>query len=241
MINILHLYYDILNLYGENANVRAIAHELKRNRIKTNIDFKTVKDKIDFTKYDIVYIGSGDEENILLALTDLERRTEDIKKYIESDKYLFLTGNSMYLFGTKIKTLGSDVYGLGIFDYNVEYLTENTFKNASKLRIVGKTRSKCKFIKELVIGFQNRCGLIYNINTPLFTTDIKYSNDNNTNDEGFTYKNVYATENIGPLFIRNPYLLDYLLDKLCKEKNLNYKADNESTSKKAYKKYLESI
>ena len=61
----------------------------------------------------------------------MERRTEDIKKYIESDKYLFLTGNSMYLFGTKIKTLGSDVYGLGIFDYNVEYLTDiiSTFKN----------------------------------------------------------------------------------------------------------------
>ena len=35
MINILHLYYDILNLYGENANPRAIVNELKRSKIVT--------------------------------------------------------------------------------------------------------------------------------------------------------------------------------------------------------------
>lgn len=241
MINILHLYYDILNLYGENANSRAIVNELKRNKIKTTIDYKSINDKINFDKYDIIYIGSGDEENLLLALSDLDKRSESIKKYIDMDKYLFLTGNSMYLFGTKIKTLGSDIYCPGIFNYHTEYLTENAFKSASSLRIVGETVSHSKLIKEPIIGFQNRCGLLYNIKTPLLTTDIKYSNDNKTNNEGFTHKNVYATQNIGPLFIRNPYLLDHLLNKLCKEKKLTYKVDNDSTSKKAYKKYLETI
>lgn len=240
MINVLHLYYDLMSLYGENGNVRAIAHELKRSNIKVNVDYKSLYDKIDFTKYDIVYIGSSDEENLLIALNDLKLRKEEITKYIESNKYLFLTGNAIYLFGSKLKTLDGDLDTLKVFNYKVEYLAEDAFKNASKLRIVGETRSTSKLINETIIGFQNRCGLIYNIKTPLFKTNTKYSNDNKSTSEGFIYKNVYATHNIGPLFIRNPYLLDYFLEKICKEKKLKYLKEEESTSKKAYKKYLDN-
>ena len=33
MINVLHLYYDLLNLYGENANTRCLVHTLELNNI----------------------------------------------------------------------------------------------------------------------------------------------------------------------------------------------------------------
>lgn len=237
MINILHLYYDLLNLYGENANVRCLVNNLKRNNIKVNIDQKSIKDKIDFTKYDIVYIGSGDEEAIELANEDILRFKDDLNKYIDAYNYLILTGNSMCLFGKYIKTNEKKIDSLNIFDYYSEYINESKFKNASVDRIVGEVKGTTNLIKEEIIGFQNRCDLIYNVKTPLFKVQEKYSNDNTNNDEGFTYKNVYATHTIGPLLIRNPYFTDYLLNKLCKEKKLKYKII-EDTSKKAYKKYL---
>ena len=77
MINILHLYYDLLNLYGENANTRCIVKNLERNNIKVNVDLKSIKDKVDFTKYDLVYISSGDEESLELALNDILRFKEE--------------------------------------------------------------------------------------------------------------------------------------------------------------------
>lgn len=237
MINILHLYYDLLNLYGENANVRCLVNNLKRNDIKVNIDQKSIKDKIDFTKYDIIYIGSGDEESIELANEDILRFKDDLNKYIEKNNYLILTGNSMCLFGKYIKTNEKKIDSLNIFNYYSEYINESKFKNASVDRIVGEVKGTTNLIKEEIIGFQNRCDLIYNVKTPLFKVQEKYSNDNTNNDEGFTYKNVYATHTIGPLLIRNPYFTDYLLNKLCKEKKLKYKII-EDTSKKAYKKYL---
>ncbi len=237
MINILHLYYDLLNLYGENANVRCLVNNLKRNNIKVNIDQKSIKDKIDFTKYDIIYIGSGDEESIELANEDILRFKDDLNKYIEKNNYLILTGNSMCLFGKYIKTNEKKIDSLNIFNYYSEYINESKFKNASVDRIVGEVKGTTNLIKEEIIGFQNRCDLIYNVKTPLFKVQEKYSNDNTNNDEGFTYKNVYATHTIGPLLIRNPYFTDYLLNKLCKEKKLKYKII-EDTSKKAYKKYL---
>lgn len=240
MINVLHLYYDLLNLYGENANTRCIKYNLELNKIKVNVEFKSLDDKIDFNKYDLIYIGSGSEENIKLALKDILKRKKELKEYINSNKYLILTGNSMDLFGKYIKTLNEKLDALNIFDYHTEYLTETNLKNAAKNRIVGEVKAETKLIDEKIIGFQNRCDLVFNVKTPLFKTQEQYSNDLTNEEEGFTTKNVYATHIIGPLLIRNPYFTDYILNKLCKDKKLKYKSLDE-TSKTAYKKYLENF
>ena len=238
MINVLHLYYDLLNLYGENANTRCIVHNLELNKIKVKVDLKSINDNIDFNKYDIIYIGSGSEENLLLALNDAQKRKKELNEYIENNKFLILTGNSMDLFGKYIKTKDEKITALQIFDYYTEYLNETTFKNASTDRIVGEVKGSSKLIDNPIIGFQNRCDLNHNIKTPLFKLDQKFSNDTKTSNEGFTFKNVYATHIIGPLLIRNPYLTDYLLKKLCESKNLKYTVSDELAIK-AYKKYLE--
>ena len=83
-INILHLYYDLLNLYGENGNIKALKKHLEEQNIKVNIEFLTLNDKIDFKKYDFVYIGSGTEKNLNLALKDLIKYKKSIKEYIET-------------------------------------------------------------------------------------------------------------------------------------------------------------
>ena len=238
MINVLHLYYDLLNLYGENANARCIVHNLELNDIKVNIDLKSIKDNINFDKYDIIYIGSGSEDNLLLALNDLKNRKKELEDYIKKNKYLLLTGNSMDLFGKYIKINNEKIDALKIFDYYTELISESKFKNASTDRIVGEISATTKLIDKKIIGFQNRCDLNYNIKTPLFKIEEKFSNDSKSKNEGFTQNNVYATHIIGPLLIRNPYFTDYILEKLCKEKNLKYKSMDDLAIK-AYKKYLE--
>ena len=240
MINVLHLYYDLLNLYGENANTRSIKYNLELNKIKVNVDLKSLNDEIDFEKYDLMYIGSGSEDNMKLALNDILKRKKEIKKFIESNKYLILTGSSMDLFGKYIKTLDDKLDALNIFDYYTEYLTETNLKNAAKNRVVGEIKASTNLIEQTIIGFQNRCDLVFNVKTPLFKTQQQYSNDLTNEEEGFTYKNVYATHIIGPILIRNPYFLDYILNKMCNDKNLKYKSLDE-TAKTAYKKYLENF
>ena len=239
MINVLHLYYDLLNLYGENANVRCIKRCLKLNNIKVNVDLKSIKDKIDFEKYDLIYIGSGSEEDLLFALSDIRTRRSEFKKYIEDNKYLILTGNAMDMFGKFILT-DKKIDALGLFKYHTKFINESTFENASTDRIVGEIRAKTKLIKNEIIGFQNRCDLNINVKSPLFKLDNKFSNDLESSNEGFTYKNVYATHIIGPLLIRNPYFTDYILSNLCKEKNLDYTIHDELAIK-AYNKYLENF
>ena len=72
MINVLHMYYDLLNLYGENANTRCIKDTLEKSKINVNVDLKSLNDKIVFNKYDkvdlkinkktkVLYLSSGDK------------------------------------------------------------------------------------------------------------------------------------------------------------------------------------
>ena len=49
-IKIAHLYYDLLNLYGESGNVMALKRFIERANIETEIHFLTIGDKIDINK-----------------------------------------------------------------------------------------------------------------------------------------------------------------------------------------------
>ena len=75
-IKIGYLYYDLLNLYGENGNIKALKKCLEDLDIKTEVHFITVGDKIDFDKFDFLYIGAGTEESLKIALKDLLKHKE---------------------------------------------------------------------------------------------------------------------------------------------------------------------
>ena len=114
-MKIAYLYYDFLNLYGESGNIKIISNILKYNKIKHEILYLSLDDKLEFDKYDLVYIGSGTEDNLLIALKHLSKYKNDIKKYIEDNKFMLVTGNSVDMFGKKIE----DNKALNIFDYEV--------------------------------------------------------------------------------------------------------------------------
>ncbi len=114
-MKIAYLYYDFLNLYGESGNIKIISNILKYNKIKHEILYLSLDDKLEFDKYDLVYIGSGTEDNLLIALKHLSKYKNDIKKYIEDNKFMLVTGNSVDMFGKKIE----DNKALNIFEYEV--------------------------------------------------------------------------------------------------------------------------
>lgn len=61
-MKILHLYYDLMNLYGEYGNVVVLVKHLEDQGEEVIVDKKTIGDQIDFTQYDFIYCGSGTEK-----------------------------------------------------------------------------------------------------------------------------------------------------------------------------------
>lgn len=243
-IKIAHLYYDLMNLYGENGNVRALKEFFKKQDINAEIHFLTVNDKIDFNDYDIFYMGMGSEINQLIVLEDLIKYKKEIKEAINNNKYFFFTGNSYELLGSHIIDFnGKEIKCLKIFDYYTKINTIKDLNNASTFRIVGETSATSNLIKEPIIGFQNKAGTIFNNASPLFKIIYGIGDKPKDNNEGFNFKNFYGTHIIGPLFIRNPYLTNYFVKKIIKEKNPKYKTKliNSTEEVKAYKTYLENF
>ena len=90
-IKIAHLYYDLMNLYGENGNVRYLLDRLEKQNIDVSLYFLSIGDKIDFDKYDFYYMGTGSEENKLIVLEDIIKYKKQIKTAILNGKFfLFL-------------------------------------------------------------------------------------------------------------------------------------------------------
>jgi len=217
-IHIAHLYYDLMNLYGEIGNIKALKYLLEQSGVKVVIDNLTKEDNINFNKYDILYIGSGTEDNQMLVLNDLLKYKDKINNYIEDNKFILATGNSVELFG---KTINENE-ALNIFDY--------TSKKADK-RIVGDVIIPYKNIKNKIIGFQNRESFIENNKYPLFNEEL-----------GVNYKNFYGTYIIGPILVRNPEFNKYLINKILKNKNKKFKSKNIDLKleTKAYNNYLKT-
>lgn len=244
-IKIAHLYYDLLNLYGENGNIRALETFFKKLGANVEVHFLTKDDKISFKKYDIYYMGMGTEENQRIVIEDILKYKKDIKKAIEDNKYFFITGNSCEIFGKYIIDFNNEkIETLNIFDYYTKVINIKNISDQKNFRIVGETSGYVPFIKEKVIGFQNRAGFIYDNDKPLFK--IKFGTGNNPEEktEGINYKNFYATYFIGPIFIRNPYLTLYFTKKIIKEKDKDFKINkvNKNTTEfKAYKNYIENF
>ena len=243
-IKIAHLYYDLMNLYGENANIRALKKAFERQNIETEIHFLTIGDEIDFNDYDIFYIGSGTEKYQLLVLEDLMKKKYQLKEAIENNKYIFATGNSIELFGEFIEDLdGNRFKCLNIFDYYTKVIDMEHYTKDVKFRITGEIVFKSSLIEEVIIGFQNRSGTLYNVNSPLFSVIEGCGNFPKDINEGYTYKNFYATYTIGPIFMRNPHFTNYFVKKILTEKDTTFIYNKvENTAEEiAYNEYLKNF
>lgn len=215
MITIAHLYYDLLNLYGENGNIKALKKELENQGLKVNIKFLTIDDELDFSKYDLVYIGAGTENNQKIVIPHLLKYKKQIKDCIENNKFFFITGNSIELFGKYIlNSQNKKIKTLNIFDY---YTKEESF------RMIDECIMKCDFINKPIIGFQNQGTVIKDNNNPMFEVIKGIGSCPNALVEGIKYNNFYGTYVIGPILIRNPELLKYIVKEIILQRNKDFK------------------
>lgn len=213
-MRIAYLYYDFLNLYGESGNIKIITKILQENKIEHEVLYLSLEDDLDFKSYDLVYIASGSEENQKIALEHLLKYKKDIKEYVESNKFMLVTGNSVDLFGEKI-IADKEYSALGVLDYEV----------VQQNRKMQDVYINANIVNKKILGFINNNSYISELKYPLFE------------NEGIKYNNFYATYIIGPILVRNPEFLKYFLNNLT-SKELKYDLEMEE---KAYNEFVKNF
>lgn len=226
-IRILHLYYDIMNLYGEYGNVKVLEKHLRDQGFEVIVDKKTIGEEKHFEDYDFIYMGCGTENNQKVVLSDLLKEKDDFINAIENEKIVLLTGNSFEILGQAI----DDEDAIGILNFKTQHIDK---------RITTDAICTSKKFKEKIVGFINTSSIVKGNNNPLL--EYEYNTRNLEND-GVAYKNVIGTHLIGPLLIRNPEILEYIVRKLCakKDENFEYKDIEYLEEEEGYKLVLSEL
>lgn len=204
-MKILHLFYDLMNLYGEYANTLALQRALSEKGRAADIERLSIDDELDFSAYDLIYIGSGTEKNQKVALEYLRPYADRLKAALDGGKVLLATGNSFEMFGAKITDrYGKEHQGLNFFDFTVTEGSERIVEDVT-----------ADFDGNKVIGFINKASMIEGVTEPLFVIKQGVGNCESTPSvEGIHSGSFYGTHIIGPLLIRNKCMADHFADIL---------------------------
>ena len=205
-LNICHLYPDILNLYGDRGNILCMMKRLSWRGIDGNVDEVSIGQKLDAKKYDLIFIGGGQDFEQEVLLPDLRSgKADDLKSAIEDGITVLAICGGYQMLGQYYKTWdGVQCDFTGALDlYTV----------GSKERLIGNDMFTCDELGCEVVGFENHSGKTYLGPSVRPMGKVLAGSGNNGEDgqEGARYKNVFATYSHGCLLPKNPQLADYIL------------------------------
>lgn len=212
MIRVCHLYPDLLNLYGDRGNIIAFQQRCKWRDLPVQVDSINLGEKVDFQKYDFVFLGGGSDREQTLVSADLMKRRDEFAAAIEDGLVVLAICGGYQLLGSYfLSRNGETIPGLGVLDF---------YTKAGERRLVGNVAIEVDLNGSpfKVVGFENHSGLTFlGNNRPLGR--VLAGNGNNGRDglEGVRYKNVIGSYLHGPLLPKNVRLTDYLIG-LCLER-----------------------
>lgn len=200
-LEIVHLYHDLLNTYGDDGNIKIIESRAKNRGIDVKIHNVTVGDRIG--KCDLMFLGGGQDFEQTIAAEDLLKNRRDfIKGYTEDGGVsLCICGGYQLMGEYYVAADKTKMKGLSVLPIKTD---------AGNKRIIGNLILENEL--ETLVGFENHSGRT-------FIGDLKplgkvlFGGGNNGIDgyEGAVYKNTLCTYMHGPFLSKNPAICDDLI------------------------------
>ena len=79
-INILCLYPNMTDLYGDNNNIDILRYRASKRNINVSVDIYTIGDKApDFNDYDLVFLGGSSNKEQKIITKELLKIKKEIK------------------------------------------------------------------------------------------------------------------------------------------------------------------
>ncbi|MEG1761790.1 MAG: hypothetical protein RR251_07775 [Hydrogenoanaerobacterium sp.] len=211
-VNILWLYDDLLDLYGDSGNLTIIEQSLRCMGIEVKITRQSVEDKLDFTMYNMVYIGPGKAKNLAWASEHFSHYAADVNEAVKSGLLFFVTGNARLLFGKSFVGYDGKTYnGTALFNY--------TGRETGNVFISDVIASPVFSLSTKGYGFINRTAHIDGNTTDFLFKLYSGAGDNETETEheGNLYCSFFGTWQLGPVLVKNPHMLNEVLQRIAGE------------------------
>lgn len=207
---IVHLYPELLNLYGDGGNVAILAERARRRGLEAEIVRVAPGQMADLDAADIVFLGGGPDREQHLASIDLLGQADELRAYVEDDGVLLAICGGYQILGHEWLLGDEAVPGLGILD-----ITTKRAEGGSHNRLVGNIALDSPLATMPVIGYENHAGRTFLGDScePFGHVANRRAHGNNDTDaaDGALYRNVVGTYLHGPLLAKNPEVADWLI------------------------------
>jgi len=203
-LNIVHLFPDFMNLYGDSGNIMVLKKRCKLRGIDVNVVEICADDEIDIKDADIVFLGGGSESDLKKAGERLIKYKSIFETYRDSDGVMLFVCESCQLLGRYYYCAEEKLEGLSLCDIYTE-------KGDKKL--IGNVCIDTQF--GVIAGFENHTAKTYlgNDAMPLGKVIRGHGNNGEDKNEGIFYKNIFGTNLHGPILPKNPELADVIIKK----------------------------
>lgn len=207
-LSICHLYPDVLNLYGDTGNIICLKKRLEWRGIDTEITLLPIGANADFSRFDLFFIGGGQDFEQEVLLTDLHSgKDKEILAAVEDEKvFLCICGGYQMMGQYYLTHTGQQCDYIGAL---------NLHTVGSDVRMIGNYSFKCAEESggSEIVGFENHSGKTYLGEgvSPLGTVLHGFGNNGEDQTEGARYKNVFGAYCHGPMLPKNPKFADLIL------------------------------
>ena len=201
------LYPEIMNIYADRGNTIAMKKRCEWHGIELDVTGIAVGDDMEEDKYDLLFIGGGQDREQLLIAEDLLSKKEPLKMMADDGTAMLAICGGFQLFGESYEPKKSPVMeGVGIFDMKTV---------AGDKRMIGNVVLEVEIegLMRTLVGFENHSGktILGSGVKPLGKVIEGNGNNGSDNLEGAVYKNVIGTYLHGALLPKNPWLTDHLI------------------------------
>ena len=200
-----YLYPKLLNIYGDRGNVLTLLSRCKTRGIILNISTIGLGEKVDPEKYDIYFMGGGQDDQQVLVSDDLQIKKKELILAIENNAVFLTICGGYQLLGKYYKTYsGFELKGIDALDL---------YTTGGNKRMIGNVVCEEIESKKTIVGFENHSGKTYLGQSLKPLAKVLRGSGNNGEDgfEGVKYKNVFGTYLHGSLLPKNPHLVDKII------------------------------
>ena len=200
------LYPDLLNLYGDRGNARAIARRCEARGIAVQLRGVEIGGDWSPQEADLILVGGGQDREQRRVQADLQRRGDALRDYRDGGGAALAVCGGYQLFGNLYR--GSDgeiMEGIGIFDM------VSMHPGAQTTRCIGNVVALWE--GDTVVGFENHGGRTY-LNEgqdSLAEVVTGFGNNGGDGSEGARSGNCFGTYLHGAVLPKNPHLADRLI------------------------------
>ncbi|MDO5696112.1 MAG: glutamine amidotransferase [Eubacteriales bacterium] len=201
------MYPDIMDLYGDRGNVAALRYRCRQRAVECTVDHYGMGDTVDFSAYDLVFIGGGADKEQRLLAQDLYRHRAAIERALDTGTFFLLICGAYQLFGTYyIDAAGHKVNGLGLYPYRTE-------AGGNGRRCIGNIAVEAVLdgVTMQVVGFENHGGQTMGVDHPFGRVLHGRGNHFGARHEGYCDGRILGTYMHGPLLPKNPALTDGII------------------------------